>query len=92
VAKQDIKFRTGVGKASIVGQPGVHVYRAGKAVYKGIKGTKGVGRAERAAFLVERAKDFNSGGNMAREAIKAIMGMQFDKIATHAVAEAMKSS
>ncbi len=92
IAKQNIKFRTGVGKATIVGQPGVHAYRAGKAVYKGIKGTKGVGRRERAAYLVEKAKEEGTGGTIAREAVRSIMGMQFDQIATSAVAEAMKSS
>lgn len=92
VAKQNIKFRTGVGKATVVGQPGVHIYRAGKAIYKGVKGTKGVGRATRAAYLVDKAKQDDTGGEIAREAIKAIMGMQFDQIATKAVAEAMKSS
>jgi hypothetical protein len=92
IAKQNIKFRTGVGKATIVGQPGVALYRAGKAIFKAVKGTKGVGRARRAAYLVDKAKEDSNGGTIAREAIKAIMGMQFDQIATKAVADAMKSS
>lgn len=91
LAKSAIKFRKGVGKASIAGQPGVALYRAGKAIYKFSRGTKGKGRQNRAETLIRLAKERTHAGLLARFAVTAIVGMQFEKIMTSAVADAMKS-
>lgn len=93
IAKSTIKLRAGVSKATLVGQPGAMIYRAGKAVYKTAKRTKGVGRKERATQLIAWAKEPKSPRqNIASDAVQAICHANFDAMIQDTVEKGMKSS
>jgi len=86
------KKRQGIAKASIIGQPGVMAYRTGRAIYKSFKGTKGVGRTQRATRLYEMA--VNGSGpeqKIAQKVIAIICGEQMETVLKNTIAEAMKS-
>jgi hypothetical protein len=91
VRKSAVKRNKGIANATIVGQPATVLYKGAKAVYKFAKGTKGVNREKYAEYLVEKAKSKDEAGNIAREAVRSIMDMNYDQIAKSAVADAMKS-
>ena len=92
MSKSDIKFRAGVSKATLVGQPGAMLYRTGKAIYKTAKGTKGIGRHERATKLIDWAKNGSpSRKNISVRVIRAICQQGFDEMIQTSLESSMKS-
>jgi hypothetical protein len=89
--KQQRKFSKGAADASLVAQPGVMLYRAGRAIYKGAKGTKGVNREAAASWFVDAAKAGGQRGMIANKVIQAVVNMEYEKLAKTALADAFKS-
>ena len=92
MGKAKNKRAYGVANATIAGQPGVMLVRGVRAVGKAIKGTKGVGRADRTEALYEFATKGNSvQKGIAQEAIHAICAAKFENFMKKSIADAMKS-
>ncbi len=91
VGKSGVKFNKGVANATIAGQPLTALYKTGKAIYKFAKGTKGVNRRANATSVVKLSEKSTVIGGYAREVVKAIIAKDYEKIATDAIADAMKS-
>ena len=91
LGKNAVKRNKGIANASIVGQPMTALYKAGKAIYKTAQGTKGVNRKKNAEQLLKLAKQNSPIGVQARKVVEIIIMKDYDRIASDAVADAMKS-
>lgn len=91
VAKTGVKMHKGLANATIVGQPGVTLYRAGRAVVKKIAGTKGKHREYYAKLLMSLAGQSSPAGEIAKSVVAAVLMKNFDQIATKALEEGLKS-
>ncbi len=92
LAKQGIKFKAGVSNATVIGQPGETIYRAGKAIYKFAKGTKGVHRQESAQALIDMLKSPNADAKgFAERILMAVAKNDFDKMIKATIANVFKS-